>query len=108
METHPAYLEHDTGRHHPERPARLEAVLSGIAAAGVGDGVVTVAPRPATGEELERVHPRVYLDALERFCHAGGGDIDAAPPASAASWEAAVLAARAGLDAIERLDRGEA
>src|SRR4051794_8052042 len=28
--THPAFLAHDTGAHHPERPARLEAVLKAL------------------------------------------------------------------------------
>src|SRR5438552_12298294 len=93
VETHPAYLAHDTGRHHPERPARLEAVLAGLEVAGLGDAVATVAPRPASREELERVHPAAYLDALERFCRTGGGDIDADTTACPESWDAAVLAA---------------
>ncbi len=38
---------------------------------------------------------------------AGGGDIDSDTRASAESWDAAVLAAGAGLDAVERLDRGQ-
>ena len=108
VETHPAYLAHDTGRHHPERPARLDAVLAGLQTAGLGDAVVQVSPRAATRDELERVHPAAYLDALERFCQAGGGDVDADTTACADSWDAAVLAAGAGLDAIDRLDRGEA
>src|SRR5436309_683174 len=108
LETHPAFLAHDTGAGHPERPARLRAVLAGIEAAGVGDAVRHLAPRPATRAELERVHPAAYLDALERFCAAGGGDIDADTSVCSASWDAALLAAGAGLDAIDRLDRGEA
>src|SRR5436853_460855 len=56
LETHPRFLDHDTGRGHPERPARLEAVLAGIEGSGAGDAVRAVAPRPATREELERVH----------------------------------------------------
>ena len=35
--THPAYLEHLTGAGHPERPARLRAVVEGAAAAGIAD-----------------------------------------------------------------------
>ena len=108
LETHEAYLAHDTGAGHPERPARLQAVLSGIGAAGVVEAIVQVSPRAATREELERVHPAAYLDAIEKFCAAGGGAIDADTSASTASWRAASLAAGAGVDAIERLDRGEA
>ena len=106
--THPRFLDHDTGRGHPERPARLDAVLRGISAAGLDEAVVPVAPRPARRDELELVHPAAFLDAVERFCTSGGGHIDADTAAGPESWDAAVLAAGAGLDAVERLDRGEA
>jgi acetoin utilization deacetylase AcuC-like enzyme len=108
LETHEVYLDHDTGRGHPERAARLEAVLLGIQSAGAGEAVVAVAPRPATREELERVHQPAYLDAIEAFCRAGGGAVDADTRVSSRSWDAAVLAAGGGVDAVDRLDRGEA
>src|SRR4051812_30261207 len=87
--THPAYLEHDTGPGHPERPVRLEAVVAGIGQAGVDDAVVGVAPRAASRAELERVHPAAYLDALAAFCAAGGGHIDPDTRAGPESWDAA-------------------
>jgi len=106
--THPRFVEHETGPAHPERPARLAAVLEGIDEVGLGEAVVRFAPRAATRAELERVHPPAYLDAVERFCAAGGGALDADTRAGPGSWDAAVLAAGAGLDAVERLQRGEA
>ena len=108
LSTAAQYLDHVAGRDHPERPARLRAVLDGIEHAGVTDALVRVAPRAATREELELVHPPAFLDALESFCAGGGGRIDPDTGAVAESWEAALLAAGAGPDAIERLDRGEA
>jgi acetoin utilization deacetylase AcuC-like enzyme len=106
--THPRYLDHEAGRGHPERPARLEAVLSGARYGGVDDALVFLEPQPATRADLERVHPVSYLDAMERFCKGGGGRIDADTAANAASWEAALLCTGAGLTAIAALDRGEA
>ncbi|MGH9126065.1 MAG: histone deacetylase family protein [Acidimicrobiales bacterium] len=108
LETHEAYLEHLHGVEHPERPARLQAVLSGIEEAGIGDALVRVAPRPATREELERVHVPAYLDAVDRLCDRGGGWLDPDTAATEGSWRAALLAAGAGPDAVERLDAGEA
>lgn len=105
---HPRFFDHDTGPWHPERPARLEAVTEGVARVDLDSDLVTFEPRAATIDELVRVHPRAYLEALDRFCAAGGGDIDGDTVAVPASWEAARLAAGAGLEAIERLDRGEA
>jgi acetoin utilization deacetylase AcuC-like enzyme len=106
--SHPRYLEHSAGPGHPERPARLEAVARGLRAAGLMDAVVSFVPRPATRAELEGVHDAAHLDALEALCRAGGGRVDADTSVVEASFEVATLAAGAGLDAVERLQAGEA
>ena len=108
VSTSARYLDHDAGRGHPERPARLDAVLLGVNRAGVSDALVRVEPRPASRDELELLHPPEYLDALEQFCRQGGGHIDPDTAAVPESWDAALLAAGAGPDAVERLERGEA
>ncbi len=105
---HERFLDHETGPGHPEAPGRLGAVARGIDAAGLDEALVRVTPRPAEREELERVHPGAYLDELESFCRTGGGHLDPDTGAGEGSWDAAVLAAGAGLAAVERLDRGEA
>ncbi|HEX2384717.1 MAG TPA: histone deacetylase [Acidimicrobiales bacterium] len=104
--THARYLDHVAGARHPERPARLEAVFEGVRRAGVGDALVAIDPRPATRDELELIHPAAYLDAVQRFCSAGGGRIDPDTGASPDSYDVAVLAAGAGLTAVEQLDAG--
>lgn len=105
--THPRYLDHDSGPRHPERPARLVAVADGIRAAGLDEAVINVEPRPARRDELELVHPAEHIDALQRFCAAGGGSVDADTRVGTHSFEAALLAAGAGLDLAERLAGGE-
>jgi acetoin utilization deacetylase AcuC-like enzyme len=105
---HPSCLEHDAGRGHPERPGRLSAVREGLYATGIAEATIPVVPRAATRAELERVHDAAYLDAIEQFCAAGGGEIDGDTGAVEASWGAALVAAGAGIDAAERLRRGEA
>jgi len=106
--TDPRFVEHDTSPGHPERAARMAAVARGVEQSVVGDDLVHGTPRPATVEELATVHDRGYLDALERFCTAGGGNLDPDTVASAASWDVACLAAGAGLDAVDRLRAGDA
>jgi acetoin utilization deacetylase AcuC-like enzyme len=106
--THPQYVLHGTGQGHPERPARLAAVQRGVELAGVADDLVAVSPRPATQAEVARVHPGRYLAGLQEFTAAGGGHIDVDTVASVESYDAALLAAGAGLDAVERLDAGAA
>jgi acetoin utilization deacetylase AcuC-like enzyme len=106
--THARYLDHIAGRRHPERPARLDAVMAGVEAADLGEALVPFVPRAATRAEVDRVHDPEYVDGVERFCLGGGGRLDPDTGASEASFEAALLAAGAGLDAVDRLDRGEA
>ena len=104
---HTRFFDHDTGYGHPERPARLRAVDDGIDAAGLRAAIVPVVPTPADLDALARVHPPLYLRAMEEFCAKGGGYIDGDTHAGAASWEAARLAAGAGLDVVRRLESGE-
>lgn len=101
------FADHRPGVGHPERPARLAAVRSGIEAAGLGEAIEVVSPRAATDDELALVHDRALIEALERFAEAGGGSIDADTSMSDGSMVAARLAAGAGLDLIDRMDRGE-
>ncbi|HEX4866876.1 MAG TPA: histone deacetylase [Acidimicrobiales bacterium] len=104
--THERYLDHDAGRGHPERPARLQAVLDGIDEAGLDDALVPVRPRAATRAEVERVHSAGQVDLIARTSEAGGGWIDGDTATNGASYEAALLAAGAGLTAIDALDGG--
>jgi acetoin utilization deacetylase AcuC-like enzyme len=106
--THDRYLDHDLGRGHPERPDRLRAVLAGIEQAGLGDGVVRRAPRPATAAELERVHAPALVATIEEVSRDGGGWLDADTATNSASYDVALLAAGAGLSAVEALDADEA
>jgi acetoin utilization deacetylase AcuC-like enzyme len=105
--TDPRFAEHDPGRRHPERPQRLEAVLAGLDDFDGGDAIRHLEPRAATRAELERVHTATYLDQIERACAAGGGALDPDTSASPGSWEAAIHAAGAGLEAVAALERGD-
>jgi acetoin utilization deacetylase AcuC-like enzyme len=106
--THPLFLRHDTGPGHPERPQRLQAVLDGVAGAGLDEVLVDLEPRPATRAELEAVHPAAFIDRIEAFCAQGGGHLDGDTVVSAESYDAAVLAAGTGLSAIDALDQNVA
>jgi len=97
---------HDTGPRHPERPERLRAVRDGLVDAGITDAVIDIDVAPAGRDDLERVHPPDYLDAVEAACAAGGGHLDADTIVSPGSWPTALEAAGAGLAAIAALDAG--
>jgi len=100
-------MDHESGAGHPERPARLQAVERGIVSAGLSEAICVVEATPAPRAAVERVHPEPLVSALERFCRAGGGYLDADTHAGPTSFDAALLAAGAGLEIVGRLDRGE-
>jgi acetoin utilization deacetylase AcuC-like enzyme len=100
------FREHDPGP-HPERPARIDAVMQAVRAA---EAPVEQAG-PAAAEDLERVHPREFLAGIRELCEAGGGAIDLDTVVSARSYDAAVVgsgAATAAVDAVLAGDLGAA
>ena len=102
------FLDHDTGRSHPERPARLSAVIDGVQRAGLADALVPTEPRLATDAELLSVHHPAVLDSVRQVVQNGGGRLDPDTVLAAESETAAQLAAGAGLAAIDGLDGGMA
>lgn len=102
------FAAHDTGPWHPERPDRLAAVLDGLVVHDLDEAVTRVRPRPATDEELERVHPEAFVRSIERFCASGRTELDGDTTVCERSADLSRLASGAGLDAVERLRSGEA
>lgn len=98
----PVCLEHYSGPGHPERPARVTCAVEGVREAGLGDDVAFDQPRPATLDELALVHERDYIDGIRRFCANGGGWLTLDTGAGPKSWDAALAAAGAPLDAMTR------
>ena len=59
------YLQHETGRHHPEKPQRLTAIIETLEAAGLLDKLVRVEPVPAEKSVLELCHTSRYIDEFK-------------------------------------------
>jgi len=102
--THPSFLDHDTGPHHPERPDRLRAVQKGLDDPAFRELMRLDAPA-ASREELTRVHPENYVEAILGIRPAAGErvHIDGDTVMSHGSAEAirrAAGAAVAGVDAV--------
>jgi acetoin utilization deacetylase AcuC-like enzyme len=98
---------HDTPPWHPEHKGRLDAALSGIHEADLDDAVEWRIPSMASVDDLALVHDRAYVESIERFCAAGGGDIDADTSATPGSWDTARRSAGAVLDAVDALRNDE-
>lgn len=101
--SHERFLDHVASPNHPERPDRLGAVAAGLGESGVADAVQLSEIVPADRSDVLGVHPADMYDQVQAVSTAGGGFLDADTGLSAASFEAALLAAGAGLSAIDAL-----
>jgi acetoin utilization deacetylase AcuC-like enzyme len=106
--THPSFLEHRPGEHHPECPDRLRAVIAALEDESFSLLERAAAPA-ATIEQLTRVHPERYAEAILGIRPPADQIvmIDGDTAMSAGSAEAALHAAGAvvaGVDAV--LDGG--
>ena len=100
------FQEHTTPPGHPERPERA-MVFDRVAAAFRDRGGRVIEPRPATREELLRVHDAAYVDAIDAV-EGRAAMLDADTFTSPESVEVARLAAGAAVQAAEHaLDTGE-
>src|SRR6185437_7909376 len=105
--THPACLEHDTGPYHPETSERLRAVLSALEAPEFSNLLREQAPM-ATVEQLSRVHPQSYVEAILaiRPDHGEPVQLDADTIMSNGSAEAASRAAGGACMAVDAVMEG--
>jgi len=106
--THAACLEHDPGRHHPERPARLAAVLQALEGEAFEALMRREAPR-AAADRLKLVHDPRYVDDLLNAIPAQGViHLDPDTAVSPGSGEAALRAAGAVVAGVDAVMAGEA
>jgi len=98
----PLFREHDAGAGHPERPERLDAVRRGLAEAGLEARLRLLSPRPVTVDELVRVHSPQHV-AIVAATAGRTMRFDPDTRASPRSYEAALLAVGAVVDAVDRV-----
>lgn len=106
--THPACLDHDPGRRHPENPRRLEAVLAALDGPEFAALERREAPR-ASLAQIGRMHPLDHVRAvLDAVPDSGYHHLDADTVVSPGSGEAALRAAGAVTAAVDAVLTGAA
>ena len=95
----PRFADHVTPPGHPESPERAD-VLEAIASRAKARGEEVTAMRPATREELLRVHTAAHVDAIEAT-RGHALMIDADTYTSPDTADVALLAAGAAVQAVE-------
>ncbi len=107
--THPHCMLHHMGPEHPESPTRLEAIQARLSLAGVLQQTMQSDARPATEEELARVHSLRHLRALDKCLpEAGIVTLDSDTLMNPDSLEAARMAAGAVIRGVDQVFRGQA
>lgn len=101
------FLDHRAPSGHPERPARAEAVRDALVKANIAALGTRIAPRPATDEELARVHTGAFLSHLEKTVPDSAGWIDPDTYFSPGSWPAALAAAGSAASLATKVLSGE-
>jgi acetoin utilization deacetylase AcuC-like enzyme len=102
---HPSGRDHDTGRGHPERPARLEAVSRALDSL---PGIERRVAPAATREQLGRIHDADYVEAvLAAVPESGYARLDPDTVVSPASGMAALHAAGAVVAAVDAVLGGK-
>ena len=110
--THPAFLNHDTGEAHPERPDRMRSIDKALAV----EAFKPLTRRTASLRDDDKTyialaHRKEHLTEVSEVAeHVASGHkyIDADTVVSPGTWEAARRAVGAGLDAVDVVMAGDA
>jgi acetoin utilization deacetylase AcuC-like enzyme len=105
--THPVFLDHQTGDGHPECPDRLRAILAALEDEAFS-GLIRESAPEATIEQLTRIHPQAYVEAILSIRPEPGRlvQIDDVTVMSSASAEAARRAAGAAVMSVDAVMEG--
>lgn len=105
----PIFKDHETAWDHPECPERIDAIADAFDKAGLPGRCLRIQPRPATFDEIQRVHSPAYVERVLKLISSGvgslaNGDVSVCPR----SGEIALLAAGGVINAVDAVMRGEA
>jgi acetoin utilization deacetylase AcuC-like enzyme len=105
--THPACLDHDTGYGHPERADRLRAIAMALDTPAFKAVKREEAPL-ASPADIERLHPRSYVELVKaEIPQRDHNWLDPDTVVSPKSWEAALRAAGAAIEATNQVMTGK-
>jgi acetoin utilization deacetylase AcuC-like enzyme len=97
------FLRHEPPIWHPDSKERLLSVLAVLGEAGLLPRLTMLKPRRAGFDDLSRVHTREHIEKISFF----EGELDPDTYLSPGSLEAALHAAGAAMEAVDRCKQGE-
>lgn len=98
------FLRHEAPPGHPERGERLVHILDNLRKTSLWNSLVHIRPRKAGFDDIALVHTAAYIQKMKGF---GPGYLDPDTYTSAGSLDAALFAAGAVMEAVERCRNNE-
>jgi acetoin utilization deacetylase AcuC-like enzyme len=99
------FLKHDVGSWHPEKPARLSAIVEALKTVSWTDQLRWQLPTPLDKRDVlpfvRAVHTEDHIQLIRRLSAQGGGNIDGDTRVSEDSYRVALLAVSAWLDGVD-------
>ena len=109
--THPSFVNHDTGPGHPERADRMRAIDKVLSHDLFGSLKRAEAPlRDDVEQQIQLAHPKEHLERVRAVAAAKGNlpsHMDPDTVMSPGTWEAALRAVGAGIEAVDQVMSGE-
>ncbi|MHA2118332.1 MAG: histone deacetylase family protein [Candidatus Thorarchaeota archaeon] len=106
---HDEFIEHLMSPGHPESPNRLRSAMESITAAGLLESpqVNLLTPQKATLDKIHPIHDEIYLEGIREKSEKGGGFYTMDTVVNSHTYDAALLAAGGGIEAVDRIMQGD-
>jgi len=103
------FKKHDTGMGFPETSVRLDAIMDHLEKTNIINDLDVVEPKTKDKEYCKLVHLEDYINRVRESCELGAPIVDTVDnPISKDSYDVALLAAGAMVDAVDRVFEGKA
>ncbi|MFW9962007.1 MAG: histone deacetylase [Candidatus Sifarchaeia archaeon] len=105
---HDIFVEHVMSWGHPENPERLRSALSSIKSEGLLENqlVNLLTPNKAPLDSVYLNHDREYIEGIRVKSERGGGFYTGDTSVNSYTYDAALLAAGGGIEAVDRIMQG--
>jgi len=106
--SHPDFMKHETGRHHPECPERIAAIEDQLIQSRLDTHLKRIDPPLASEADITRVHSEDHLAFVKSKAPSSGYSmIDGDTIMNPATWTVSLRAAGAAMAAVDAVMQGE-
>lgn len=106
--SHPDFMKHEMGRHHPECPERIAAIEDQLIQSRLDAHLKRIDPPLASESDITRVHSEDHLAFIKSKAPSSGYSmIDGDTIMNTATWTVSLRAAGAAIAAVDAVMQGE-